>query len=712
MSIFDFFFGKPEKGVKDVVEKNEPKPTVPVQQPLVKVTVPTLETADHAGEPTKAMEKTPNIIRGGNYPKNSKANWPQYGADPSVLFNNRQIKVIAEADIMCTKGFLTFAQVWHTCNQSCKTKRLIFVPDFEYNIVPTKILISLHALLPDKELTSLQFGAKDYESLFSHQSVQGPVVFLSGSIDKAKKVKSIAFTACKELRYFTLDDEGRLSNFTDTPQNYSTKITIPIEDRFLVAATITPSHVAKNPLKSPIIKGALVYDDQGNAVKLIQEFMSNATSITYRTDRLGIFAKIYVPDVLRTSYFEDKTCLMLQKIINRKGIGWPISMLHDASGCFIGSLIPEADGIPLMQSVLGEEQLKRYFPSWNKKDLCDLTICILNHIIFLQDRNIFFGCINPQSIFVKDKNHVYFVDMDCYQIEGYPCTSQNITFQPPELQLSGIYKRLYTQETENYEIAELVFMLLMPGKTPYAKEKNADMAQSIANMKFPFSWSGQPGNKEIDRPSGRWRFVWSHLGHLKGDFYNTFMRGKPYNAPEKRKNAYFWLNEVNKLRRQLENPYDPESLQLFPKTFKRDAKTRFYKCQYCGVEYPEFYFYHKYFNTPYRICNSCLNTKSEKSFNCISTYHVGTDRKFFYSQKMAIFHQLATAQNPDWHKQKYCRECKHIRIQIYKELRCVNCGHTFHFTFGQKEDYDNRFGIDSWSFPKYCQECQKNKKRH
>ena len=72
---------------------------------------------------------------------------------------------------------------------------------------------------------------------------------------------------------------------------------------------------------------------------------------------------------------------------------------------------------------------------------------------------------------MKDKNHVYFVDMDCYQIEGYPCVSQNITFQPPELQLSGIRKRLYTQQTENYEVAELVFMLMMPGKTPYAKEK-------------------------------------------------------------------------------------------------------------------------------------------------------------------------------------------------------------------------------------------------
>ena len=147
------------------------------------------------------------------------------------------------------------------------------------------------------------------------------------------------------------------------------------------------------------------------------------------------------------------------------------------------------------------------------------------------------------------------------------------------------------------------------------------MAQSIANMRFPFSWSGQPGNRDVDRPSGRWRFVWSHLGSLKGDFYNTFMCGKEFNAPEKRKSARFWLHDVRSLRKDLEHPYDMESLELFPKTFKRDAKIQFFKCQYCGVEYPKFYFYRKYFDTPYRICNSCLNTPSDKYFECISSYH-------------------------------------------------------------------------------------------
>lgn len=725
MSIFDFLRGNNENSDgKRAVGKIESQSVAEVgliQQSKTEEqrSVTSISTsAQHikqsqATVPQEAMSGVPKMTARANHSNRSKVRWPQYGEVPSAIFGNREIKVIVEADLMCTKGFLAFAQVWHTCNQASTTKRSVFVPDFEFSAVPLDMQMVIKGVLVDRELVNLHLGVKDYEGLFAQQSVQGSILFLAKTMDKAKKVKSFAINAHKELRFFTLDDEGKLSGFisAESLQRPAQSI-VPIEEQFQVATTIKPYRMANYLIRRPISKGASVYDNQGNAVVLLQEFMSNATSITYRTDWPEMFAKIYVPNALKTTYFEDKIRLMLQKSIKRQDIGWPVSMLYDADGNFVGTLVPQAEGMPLMQSVLGEEQLKQHFPDWNKKDLCDLTINVLEHIIFLQDRHIFFGCINPQSILVKDKNHVYFVDMDCYQIEGYPCVSQNITFQPPELQMSGICQRLYTQQTENYEIAELVFMLLMPGKTPYAKEKNTDMAQSIANMKFPFSWNGQPGNKEVDRPSGRWRFVWSHLGTLKGDFYNTFMRDKAFNAPEKRKSARFWLHGVRILRKELEQPYDSESLELFPKTFKRDARTQFFKCQHCGVEYPKFYFYRRYFDTPYRICNSCLNTPSSKSFTCISSYHTAPDRKFIYSKKMAIFHQLAAEQNPDWHKQHYCSECKHIRAQVFRQLRCRNCGCTFDFTFGQKEDYDKRFGVDNWKLPNYCSNCQKQRKRY
>lgn len=643
-----------------------------------------------------------------NWSGKTKANWPQYGTGASMLFNLSDVTIIIEGELIYTKGFFSFIQEWSIHNDALASKRYIYIPEFECKLISNDSQKTFNNNFFEKNVSILH-GIKRYEELFAQQNI-GPVLFLSKTKDKAQKVKDIAYKAHKELHFYTLDNTGKLSRFVDS-SSVAKQYAIPVDEQFKISTSIMPCHKTSRLSNKIISSGECVYDNQGNKILLLQEFMSNATSITYKTNQSGIFAKIYTTSVLQISYFEDKTDLMIKKSIKREGIGWPISKLYDNQNCFVGTLIPQSEGTPLMQSILGEEQLKLHFPDWDKKDLCDLTICILEHIAYLQDRHIFFGCLNPQTILVKDKNKVFFVDMDCYQIEGYPCVSQNVTFQPPEFQLSGIHNRLYTQQTENYEIAELVFMLMMPGKIPYAKEKDMGMAQSIANMKFPFSWSGQPGDKEVDRPSGRWRFVWSHLGGLKGDFYNTFMRGKEFNAPEKRKSVRFWIHEVRALRKDLEHPYDIESLKLFPETFKRDAKTQFFKCQYCGIEYPKFYFYRKYFDTPYRICNSCLNTPSDKYFNCISLYHTSVDRTFIYSMKMAIFHHIAATQNSDWHKQLYCNECKHIRSQVYTTLRCRNCGCLFDFTFGQKEDYDRRFGIDKWKLPNYCPNCQKMRKR-
>lgn len=642
--------------------------------------------------------------------KENSVDWPQCGMTAENLYNNEKLWIIVDCEMICTKGFIVFLREWLACNRVSENKKSIFVPKFEYDKIPANIQNALQSIICEKALIIYRNEAMGYEDIFVEEEKRY-VIFLTKSLDRAKYVKNIAYRKRISLRFYMMDNEGRLTYFEkERVETHFLNQDVPEEEKFRVMKEITACHLSTKIPKSQVRKGISVYDDEGKEIVLLQEVMSNSTSITYKTNIPDIFAKIYEVHMLKTTYFEDKIHLMLQKKLEYPGIEWPISTLHNSEGDFVGTLVPASEGIPLMQSILGEEQLRKNFPEWNKVDLCDLTINILEHIIFLQERNIFFGCLNPQSIFIKDKKNVYFVDLDCYQIEGYHCLAQNITFQPPEFQMDGIKKRLYTQQTENYEIAELVFMLLMPGKLPYAKEKNMDMAESIANMRFPFSWYGQSGAKEVDRPSGRWRFVWSHLGILKGDFYNTFMNNKEFNAPDKRKSARFWLREVRKLRKELEHPQDKESLELFPKTFKRDSKTEFFKCQYCGVEHPQFYFYRKYFNTPYRICNSCINTPSDKGFECLSAYHTGMDRKFIYSRKMAIYHQIATVQNPDWNKQRYCSECKHIRTQIYKKLQCRNCGCLFEFSFGQKEDYDRRFGINNWNLPKECPECRAKRK--
>lgn len=68
---------------------------------------------------------------------------------------------------------------------------------------------------------------------------------------------------------------------------------------------------------------------------------------------------------------------------------------------------------------------------------------------------------------------------------------------------------MFNEITENYEIAVLVFMLMMPGITPYAQRgKKSNMSQ-IREFPYPL---GENHSKNL--PMGVWRLygvIWTFL---------------------------------------------------------------------------------------------------------------------------------------------------------------------------------------------------------
>ena len=99
--------------------------------------------------------------------------------------------------------------------------------------------------------------------------------------------------------------------------------------------------------------------------------------------------------------------------------------------------------------------------------------------------NIIIGDINPLNILVKSPTEVYFVDTDSYQVENYPCPVGTIEFTPPELQGKNYETFLRSFENEYFAIATLVFMILLPGKSPYTQQGGGDPAANIRAMEFP-----------------------------------------------------------------------------------------------------------------------------------------------------------------------------------------------------------------------------------
>lgn len=414
------------------------------------------------------------------------------------------------------------------------------------------------------------------------------------------------------------------------------------------------------------------YND--TVVYLKKALMTDHISVTYATNHMNYFAKVYTSDVLRLDMLENKAKRMLQEKVEITGVCWPVDMLTDSNGCFIGILVPASKGVQLTRSVFnGATGLSQFFSQWNKYDLCVLTITILDKICKMHDLGLLFGCINPASIYVAGINDVYFVDTDCWQIEGYPALSHNQTFTPPELLRNNSTQLLYSMDEENYQIAVLTFMLMMPGKFPYAKRENADERNSIIDMAFPFSvGGGMRRSQDAERPSGIWRIVWDHLSYQMCDgFYNTFHSSGKHARSGSRLNTNDWLRMTKDFANALTTSNRTDSRSMFPRTFRRDGKRVFVRCNICGQEHPSFYFIHNIrvqqekidiWERGYRICLPCAGDQSNVSFKCECC-----GRQFYYTNRTKVLHEIGKS-DFDFKKQRWCKDCKK------RTIRCGHCG--------------------------------------
>lgn len=578
--------------------------------------------------------------------------WPPSGSSASDILKTN-LYVMVAADLFATTGFQMFYQEW-ILNVDLGKEKQIYVPSVEFEDTSIPSIYRGMQLLQYKE-------CDNYVSLFRYVKSMGTWLFLTGNERKMESIIKASKETGAYVRVYGLDNDGKLKNYRLPKKNqpHESKTTISHTNIFSLPNQISPFKKVVRKTQSVPGRGDIVYTSNHQFVRLGEEFFSNPQSITYQTDKQGVQAKIYQGPWLTISYFEDKAKRMLEEPMHCEGICWPIDLLYNSEGEFIGILVPAAEGYQLKQQLMSQQGLEKNFPNWNRCDLTHLTKVILDKIVYLQDRNILFGLVNPSAIFVKDENHVYFAEMDTYQIEGYPILSYERVMQAPELQDASEGMRLYTKQQDNYEIALLVFMLLMPGKFPYNKGNNKSISESIKNMNFAFRYGKQGEEHGAREYFGLWRFAWSHLGNdLRQAFYYTFQYNQVFSMPEKRRDARFWQKKVAELERELNNPYDKESLKIFPRTFKRFSGTKTIQCIKCGIDHPVFYYRYP----EKRVCNSCLGQPSQTHFICKSC------EKSFYYDFGTLFKYEKLVETKDFSMPTHCPYCRSDK------RKCVSCG--------------------------------------
>lgn len=647
-----------------------------------------------------------------NNKKTKNSMWPSCGIDAATLLKNKH-NVMIGADLLELPCFQKFYLEWLD-NYTLNKNKLIQIANFELELATVPHTYDkLHIIKHD--------GCNDYIGLFKHIKGEDSWIFLTKSQEKAEALIKASKETKTYLRVYGLDENGKLINYKPISEESHRSQKLSEKESFNLSESIYPIKKRNRISLNVPHSGEKVYTSNKELVILRDEFISNSQSITYQTNIEGIQAKIYQPQWLNISYFEDKIKRMLEIQIKCKGICWPIDSLYDTNGEFIGILVPKAEGYQLKQELLSQQGLRNCFPDWNRKDLTHLTKVILDKIVYLQDRNILFGLINPGAIFVKDSDHVYFTEMDTYQIEGYPILSHERVMQAPELQDVSEELRLYTKQQDNYGIALLIFMILMPGKFPYNKGKNKTISESIKNMSFAFRYGRHIEEHGAREYFGLWRFVWSHLGNdLKQSFYYTFQHDKAFSTPERRKDAHYWLKIIRSLEHELDNPYDKESLKIFPNTFKRFSGSNTIKCIKCGIEHPDFYY--KY--PEKKICNSCLGQPSQTYFVC------KTCNKRYYYDFGTLFKYEKLVEKKDFSMPTHCPYCrsdkrkcvscnlmfpayrinddgmcfdcaKKARERIAKRYYC-SCGREIVLTQGEVDFYMKKFG----NLPKRCKQCK------
>ncbi len=520
-------------------------------------------------------------------------------------------------------------------------------------------------------------------------------------IGKSKSVKSQYRIQVERINYY-----GFLSRFGDDTPPKGTKYTdrneeetihkqggpqeeakIPDEERFAFAKTVEKVNGMMKPSQVPAEGDTVsaVRGDIKQTIRLGPKVNSGGEGCIYETEISNIVAKIYRPEKVDRAKYEKLT-RMMTKNIDCDGVCFPLAVVYNTRGEFVGYLMKKAQGRELQKSVFIPQLLKKHFPDWTKRETVMLCITILKKLCYLHDRNIVLGDINPNNILVVSPTEVYFVDTDSYQIEGFPCPVGTINFTAPEIQRKKFDTFLRTIGNERFAVATLLFMIMLPGKPPYALQGGENQIDNIINGDFAYA-SGERSNGRA--PEGVWRFCWSHLPRkLKDDFYETFHKDGQFHDENTRCSTSYWLKRFEEYLRLIESgklaEQDAMSLELFPTRLKKNRNATYIRCRLCGEEVEED-------RAEEGICQECL--RKGEVYRCARC-----GKELIYTN-----YQKYIKRRP---KHKLCKDCYDEGNMVYARIQCHDCGTYFEITNAQKESYIEK-GLQ---LPKRCKSCREKKK--
>lgn len=512
-------------------------------------------------------------------------------------------------------------------------------------------------------------------------------------LNESKSVKGKPVRAYKVDRYGfisrirTVEEQTQPRKPNRTQPLEQNKTVIPKAEKFTLAKEIInyPNEVL--PLSEVASSGSSLVTDTGTNVILGKEAGKGGEGSIYITNIPNVVAKIYKREKLRKEKFE-KLKLMVSKRLQYEGICYPQNLLFNKRNEFVGYTMPMAKGRELKHFLfIPKKVFENRNPDWTRKDLVQLGITILEKIQFLHNRNIILGDINPFNILVESPTNVYFVDVDSYQVEGFPCPVGTDNYTAPEIQSKNFQTFLRSFGHDYFAIATLLFSILFLGKSPYSQTGGDTNAENIKNMDFPYSYGKE--ERAENTPKGQWRYIWSNLPFkVKEAFYQTFQKGEPRTEEHSRIATEEWIQIMKRYHDDLSSgrliKQDEIANDIFPARFKitGDNKKKLAPCRLCKQSFMPW-------QLNQGICRPCLNKGEDYHCNRCSKELIFTNYEKYIRKMDKRF--------------EYCKDCSAHYRSTYMTNQCTTCYSNFTITYGEKEFFDKK----GHNYPKRCLNCRK-----
>ena len=319
---------------------------------------------------------------------------------------------------------------------------------------------------------------------------------------------------------------------------------------------------SRNPVKQPIAiptEGDFVkIGPDGHSVKLGCQIGAGGEGIVFEVVDDSRVAKVYHSKRLTANRIA-KLQLMASRAVSKEGLCWPEQLVYTSDECAVGYVTQRAYGFPLQTSVFIKPLLLQKFPDWQRNNLVNVCIAFLEHLQQLHALNVLVGDINPLNVLVDgDGSSVFMVDVDSFQIEGYPCPVGTVNFSPPTLQNRDFKTTLRSVDDELFAIATMLFMILLPGKPPYSQQGGEAQRTNIIEANFPYPLGSVHRGKKVS--PGPWGHIWSHLPYrLKELFHKAFRENERISISE-------WLDALQAYKYDISKGY--LSNDIFPMGFK------------------------------------------------------------------------------------------------------------------------------------------------